>query len=62
MDFLDFFFLFFFRADRVHKRYSRPAYGDYQALGELGSFFVDRALGWMRKPPTSGRRISSKIV
>ena len=51
-----------FSADRDHRRFSRSAHGDYQALGELGAFYVDRALGWMRKPPTSGRRISNKIV
>jgi len=49
-------------ADRIHKRYSRPAHGDYQALGELGSFYVDRALGWWRKPPTTGRKISNKLM
>ena len=50
------------RADRTHRRFSRSAWGDYQALGEIGAFYVDRALGWMRKPPTSGRRISSHLV
>ena len=49
-------------ADRTHKRYSRPAHGDFQALGELGAFYIDRALGWMRKPPTSGRKITNKMV
>merc|ERR1712137_1224093 len=49
-------------ADRTHRRFSRSAWGDYQALGEIGAFYVDRALGWMRKPPTSGRRISSHLL
>lgn len=31
-------------------------------MSELGAYYVDKALGWNRKPPTAGRVISSRMV
>ena len=41
--------------------YSHSASNEYQGWGEVMGFYVDRALGWYKKPPMSGRIVSSKV-
>jgi len=35
---------------------------EYQGWGEIAGFNIDRAIGWNRKPPISGRFISNKVL
>ena len=44
----------------VHVVFGR-AFNMYQGWSEIVSFHLDRALGWNRKPPLSGRFVSSKV-
>lgn len=38
------------------------ASNEYQGWGEVMGFYVDRALGWYKKPPMTGRLVSNKIL